>query len=444
MAKEKMKLCLVGCGSFARNFVPLFKAHPAVEKVYVCDLIPERAKFYSETFDCEIINSFEEALASDKVNAVAIFTQRYKHGKMVIEALKAGKHVYSAVPCSIEIEDIIEIEKLVRETRLTYSMGETGFYRAPAIFLRREMKKGTFGKFTYGEAHYNHDLRNMIFPFQHTGGEDWKKYAGIPPMYYPTHSTAMVLSTMPGVYATRVVALGCKEEPIEGVFGRNGENFYDNPFSNTAMLLELSNGGVARISENRCVGWRAPETYVSQYYGTDGGYEFSVAKHHLAVWDTSKPKQKEDDVIDVVMKDVTKELMPPSVYEEIVSDYDSAIQKIANGAGFYDVSPAQPVERLPEEYKEIRNGHNGTHHFLIDDFCRAYATGKLSPTNIWEVARWNIPGLLAHQSAMERGKPIDVIDLGNPPEDWEVLNWDVEQQSMLSGVVLMHNKGKYN
>ena len=60
---------------------------------------------------------------------------------MVIAALKAGKHVYSAVPCATDIEEIIEIKELVEKTRLTYSMGETGYYRAPAIFCRREFKK---------------------------------------------------------------------------------------------------------------------------------------------------------------------------------------------------------------------------------------------------------------------------------------------------------------
>jgi len=228
--KEKMRVAVIGCGRFAKNFVPLFKAHPVVEKVYVCDLDKSRAEDYSQKFDVDIIDSFEAALNSDKINAVAIFTQRFQHGSMVIEALKAGKHVYSAVPCSVDIDEIIEIEKLVRETRLTYSMGETGFYRAPAIFLREEFEKGTFGKFTYGEAHYNHDLRNMIQSFKSSGNEDWKKFAGIPPMYYPTHSTAMVLSTMPGVYAKRVTALGCRVAPIDNVYGEKGENFYNNPF----------------------------------------------------------------------------------------------------------------------------------------------------------------------------------------------------------------------
>jgi len=411
-----MRIAIVGCGLFAKNFVPLFKAHPAVESVFVCDLHKERAQQYSDQFDVGVFDSFEKILASDEVNAVAIFSQRFKHGEMVIEALKAGKHVYSAVPCAINVSEIKEIETLVRKTKLTYSMGETGFYRAPAVFCREEFRKGTFGKFTYGEAHYNHDIRNMERNFMSSGGDQWRKYAGIPPMFYPTHSTSMILSAMPGVFAKKVTAFGFTQSSRTDIYGTSGQNFYNNPFSNTTMLLELSNGGIARISENRCVGWRAPETYISQFYGTDGGYEFSVARHHLASW-------RKDDPTKVIMKDVTKLLQPQSVYKRICEDYETAIQEIADGAGFFEVSEVQPSKRLPKEFSRLRNGHNGTHHFLIDDFCRAYETGKLSPTNIWEVARWNIPGLIAHQSALEGGIPFDVLDLGDPPDDWDILDW---------------------
>ena len=415
--KTKLTIAMIGCGRFADFFVPLFKAHPEVAKVYVCDIRGERAEDYSKRHNVEIIESFETALASPEVNAVAIFTERQKHGPMVIEALKAGKHVYSAVPCATDIDDIAEIARLVKETRLTYSMGETGFYRAPAIFCREEYAKGTFGKFAYGEAHYNHDIRNMEESFRSSGGDEWRKYAGVPPMYYPTHSTAMVLSAMPGVYAKKVVAFGYSESPRTDIYGTDGQNLYNNPFSNTTMLLHLSNGGIARISENRCVGWRAPETYISQFYGSEGGYEFSVARHHLA-------KFREDDCHKVTMTDVTEKLMPKEAYEMIESNYSEAIQEIADGFGFRLASPIQPIERLPKEFEGIHNGHNGTHHFLIDDFCRAYATGKLSPCNIWEVARWNIPGLTAHKSALAEGAVMDVIDLGEAPADWEKLDWE--------------------
>ena len=194
---------------------------------------------------------------------------------------------------------------------------------------------------------------------------------------------------MPGVYAKKVAAFGYSESPRTDIYGTDGQNIYNNPFANTTMLLHLSNGGIARISENRCVGWRAPETYISQFYGSEGGYEFSVARHSLAKF---IPKENNDGVTmtditphRVTMTDVTEKLMPKEAYEMIESDYHRAIQEIADGFGFRMASPVQPTERLPKEYEGIHNGHNGTHHFLIDDFCRAYATGKLSPCNIWVI-----------------------------------------------------------
>ena len=122
-----------------------------------------------------------------------------------------------------------------------------------------------------------------------------------------------------------------------------------------------------------------------------------------------------------MLKDVSRELFPESVVERLKTDYENGIQSIADGMGFHETSPVQKTELLPKSFKNLPNGHNGTHQFLIDDFCRAYATGKLSPTNIWAVARYNIPGLIAHQSALLGGELLPVIDLGDPPIDWEVL-----------------------
>lgn len=417
--KEKIKIAFIGCGRFCKFFVPLFKAHPAVEKVYVCDLIPERAEKFSKDYGVEIIGSLEEALESDQVNTIAIFTQRYTHGEIAIRALKAGKHVYSSVPCGVKVEEIKEIERLVRETRLTYMMGETGFYRPATYFCRREFKKGTFGKFAYGEAQYNHDIRNMEQSFRSSGGEDWKAFAGIPPLWYPTHSTAMILGSMPGVYAKKVVCFGYKGSPRTDIYGQDGQNYYNNPFSNEAMLLELSNGGIARVSENRCLGWRSPETYITQFYGTDGGYEFSVGHHHLSTWDPENHGM-------VKMKTVTDEVQSKDITALLNEDYEAAINKLGNSSGFKgteQTAPIQPTEQLPKEFEGMKNGHNGTHQFMVNDFCRAYETGKLAPCNIWQTARFNIPGLMAHESAMQGGVTLDVIDLGDPPADWEVLDY---------------------
>lgn len=117
-------------------------------------------------------------------------------------------------------------------------------------------------------------------------------------------------------------------------------------------------------------------------------------------------------------------MTPESIIKDFNKNNDEMLLEVANGARWTETSPIQPIQRLPQEFSGLPNAHNGTHHFLIDDFCKSVATGKLSPTNIWQTARFNIPGLLAHESACNGSKPITVLDLGNPPDDWELLNPD--------------------
>lgn len=423
--RERITIAVIGCGRFARNFVPLFKAHPDVDKVYVCDLIKEKQRSYEEMFDVEGIDSFEDVLKNPKINSVAIITQRHLHGPLVIAALKAGKHVYSAVPTGFSIEEIFEIEELVRKTRLTYSSGETGFYRACSVFCRDLYARGVIGDFVYGESQYNHDMRNMYGSFRNPGEADWKKNAGLPPTYYPTHSVSMILGCMPGSYVKKVSAMGWVEKEDTDIFGYGDVNWYGNPFSNTAMLCQLSNGGVARISENRRVAWHAPESYISQFFGTKSSYEFSVAHHYLSQWlpcedvraDGSKPHR---------LREVTDWLLPESVAAKIKDPSADHVQIIANGAGFTETSPVQPTWRLPAEFNGMRNGHNGCHHFMVDDFCKSVAENRLSPTNIWQAARFNLPGIVAFQSALKGGELMDVPDLGDPPADWKLLRPDGE------------------
>ena len=410
--REKIRICFVGCGQFCRHFVPLFKNHPAVEYVAVCDKFPERAKEFYETFQVDrTFDSFDDVITSDEINSVAIFTQRDLHGQMAIAALKAGKHVYSAVPMALKIEEIQEIVRLVEETGLTYMMGETGIYRPASIFCRKKYASGEMGDMVYAEAQYNHDMKRLYHVFQYTEGDAWRKMAGLPPFFYPTHSTSMVLSAA-NTYATKVAASGYVDKVDPDIFGE-GMNYWDNPFSNSSMLLHLANGGTARISENRRVAWHFPETYISCFYGTEASYECSLLQH-------SYLKMDEKGYVDYT--DVSDELNPIELTKH--KSEPEYIKQAVNGTWCNTEAPIQFVNRLPKEFEGLTTGHAGTHKFMVDDFCQAYMSGKLSPTNAWQAARYNIPGLVAHQSAMQGGVTLDIPDCGNPPEGMEVLSPD--------------------
>ena len=121
MMKEKLKVGVLGCGNFSASFVELFQNHPFVEKVCVADTNLEAAKEFGEKFNVEYYNSLDELLQAD-INSVAIFTPRHTHGPLVVKSLKAGKHVYSAVPMASEITHCEEIVKLVKAELAKYDI----------------------------------------------------------------------------------------------------------------------------------------------------------------------------------------------------------------------------------------------------------------------------------------------------------------------------------
>lgn len=43
-------------------------------------------------------------------------------------------------------------------------------------------------------------------------------------------------------------------------------------------------------------------------------------------------------------------------------------------------------------------------------------TGRTPPNNVWAAARYLVPGLIAHESALRGGVLMDVPDFGEPPE----------------------------
>lgn len=391
---------LVGAGQFAGHFAKLFKLHPDVSSVVAADVIRERAVELNGRLGLDgVVDSFESLLASD-VDAVAIFTQRWTHGPLVVAALRAGKHVYSAVPMAISEQEISDIIHTVRDTGLTYMMGETSYYNPATVFARKKLAEGAFGRVFYSEGDYVHDMDLGFYEaYQYSGGDAWKRTASYPPMLYPTHSIGGVLGALPA-HAVSVSCIGIRDQRGDGVFDRD-VSMFDNDFSNATALFELSDGGAMRINEMRRVGYPSPiRESRFRYFGTEGSFE-QLAR--VSVW------QDKNDSYDVSEQLETSSTM--SVDDPALANVAPALRDafMSGHAAVHD------VERLPAEYHGAPNGHEGSHHFLADDFVRAVNDRTLPPVNAWVAARFTLPGIVAHQSALNGGARLDIPDLGDAP-----------------------------
>jgi len=393
-----IRVGICGVGAFAGSFIPLFKNHPNVESVVLCDLDAEKLSSRCEEFGIEDrCPSLDELCVMD-VDAIAIITQHHLHGPQAVQALQAGKHVYSAVPSAISVEEIADLVATVEETGHVYMVGETSYYYPCAIYCRERFGNGDFGHIVYEEAEYYHDYTHGMYEvskWRH--GKGWEKYFGMPPMFYPTHSTSMLVSVT-GAHARHVSGMGFTDRHPDNLYARE-DNVWKNPFSNETMLCRMSDGSMARISEFRRVGH--PGTVGMRLYGTEASYEEQV---NSKTWVTKDRATCEDLWEKLQCKDIP------------VSGAAGAMSVVTSDDGTHrGVSDVHPVHLLPGEFAGLRNGHNGSHQFLVHDFVTACVTGSTPPNNVWDAARYLVPGLTAHASALKGGELMEVPDFGDPP-----------------------------
>lgn len=394
-----IKVGICGTGEFANHFIPLFKAHPAVDRVMLCDLDPVKLKEKAHKFDLpETCPTLDDLCQSD-VDAIAIFTQHHVHGPQAVQAMRSGKDVYSAVPPGITIDEVAALVKTVEETGSIYMLGETSYYYPCAIVCRQRFRQGDFGHIVYSEAEYYHDyVHGMYDVMKWRHGEDWQRHYGTPPMFYPTHSVSLVVSVT-GAHVTHVSGMGFVDRHGDNLYAR-ADNIWENPFSNETMLCTMSDGSIARFNEFRRIGH--PGRVGMSMYGTEASYEERVGGQ---TWLT-----KDRDTC----LDLTEALACTGV---AIGQIEGGMARVTGADGTHlGTSQVHPVQRLPKEFIGLPNGHAGSHQFLVHDFVMACVRRVTPPNNVWQAARYVVPGLIAHQSALAGGTLMEVPDFGDPPE----------------------------
>jgi predicted dehydrogenase len=375
--RPKISIGMVGVGQFGKCFIKPFRDHPDVARIALCDIkadrLADRAKEFgiSETYD-----SLDEICRSD-LDALVIITQPWLHAPQAIQAMEAGKHVYSAVPTMYDHDGDVILDwcdKLVDAAKRTgqiYMMGETSYYLADVVYCRKKAQEGAFGEIAYIEAEYLHDTRCPICDLIEvamartgkTAAEVIETGGGVP-MHYPTHSSAVPIS-ITGAHMTEVAAFGY-EYPNDEYYRRDSVS--GNTFGNETAIYRMSNGTVARLCEYRRVGHTNRDGIV-QLLGTDASFERDRESRYF----------------------VNK------------SDWEAV-----------DVDAYR--DQLPDVLAADLGGHGGSHAYLVHEFVDACVNERTPTVNAWEAARYVAAGVTAHKSALRGGELLKVPDWGDAPE----------------------------
>lgn len=351
---RKIKIGIVG-GGFGASFY--WHEHPNCIVHAVSDLRTDRRQHLMEVYACnKSYESLERLILDDEIEAVAVFTgapDHVRHCKLVMDA---GKHVISAVPAAMTLEECEQLLEAKLRNDRRYMMAETSYYRYYTIAARDLFKQEAFGELFYSEVEYYHPRdAGSIARAVRQGQRTWRY--GLPPMLYPTHSTGFLV----GVTKERFTDVSCLGwgHP-QSPYIKERDNAYDNPFDVQAGIFKTNRNHISRVN----VFWQGvAHGERAQWFGTD-----------LAFYSPGSSGQ------------------PFIIKGENTPDWET----IPN---FW--------ERLPEPLRHD-SGHGGSHTFITNEFIAALIEDREPAVDIYEALAMTAPGIVANESSLKGGEQLKV------------------------------------
>ncbi len=369
---RKVRIGIVG-GRFGASFQ--WHEHPNCTVTGVTDLRPERRERLRQVYHCDqSYDSMEIMLkqASD-TDAVGIFTEAPNHVRHSIEAMNAGKHVICAVPAAMNLEECQQLIDAVKRTGMTFMMAETSYWQQHTISARKFHAAGEFGTLYDCYSMYRHaGLESLWFE---NGKPTWRH--GLPPMHYPTHCTAHLISVT-GERLSEVTCHGWGDGSgaLEG-------NPYNNPFWNETAQFKTNRGHSFRVEVWWAGAHRGCER--AEWYGDKMSFQCS-----------------------------TPYGTPPTIIR-------SGQQTELDSGGFARSAPQVSAYEQPEWWKtdllpkplRHNSGHEGSHTFITHEFIDAVLNQRKPTVDVYEAVAYTAPGIVAHQSALKSGELLKVPNFGS-------------------------------
>lgn len=365
---SEIRVGIIG-GRFGATFQ--FHEHPNCIVEAVSDLREDRRNHLMKTYGCEkSYPSLKHLLTDPKVDAVFLATPAPDHANHIIESVMAGKHVLCAVPLAMSLEECERVKEAVLASGKIFMMAETTTFMQGTLTARKFYQEGKFGEIFSAAAEYNHPGLEILW-FEN-GEPTWRH--GLPPMHYPTHCTAFLISVT-GERLKKVSCLGWGDGD-----GLLKENPYNNPFWNETAFFQTDRDHPFRVEVN----WKGALRNAERGEWRGEKMSLYLPTGHAGSGTIIREENEEG-------KD------------------DAGFVHTKNKVEAFEFPCWWKTDLLPERLRH-NSGHDGSHTFITHEFIQAILENRAPMVDIYEALAYTVPGIIAHQSALKGGEQLAIPD----------------------------------
>ena len=263
-AHKPFRIGLIGTGRISDIYIQNCSKFDELEIVSCGSLDAEESKKKAKVYGIPTVQSPVEILADPNVDCILNLTIPASHAAVTLQALEAGKHVYSEKPIATDILDCRRILNLARSKNLKVGNAPDTFFGGRWQTVRKLLDQQVIGKPT------------GVMAFAGTHGVE--RHHPNPDFYYqtgggplldlgPYYLTAMVFLLGPILKVSGMARKTFDQRMIENG-NRYGEKIDVEVDTHSLSMLEFQNGTIGSMTLSFDI-WDS-ETPRFEIYGEDG------------------------------------------------------------------------------------------------------------------------------------------------------------------------------
>ncbi|MFN7994269.1 MAG: Gfo/Idh/MocA family oxidoreductase [Bryobacteraceae bacterium] len=187
---DRITIGMIGAGARAQELMDAIQQHPQAEIVAVVDAYTgrqERAVARTKG-RAKICKTHHDLLADKSIDAVVVATPDHLHRPIIVDALRAGKDVYSEKPLTYKVADGHEIIETARSGKRILQVGSQGVSSGSERKAKEWIRAGRLGRITMISASYNRNTASgaWIYPIPPDASPEtvnWEMFQGSAPKH---------------------------------------------------------------------------------------------------------------------------------------------------------------------------------------------------------------------------------------------------------------------
>jgi predicted dehydrogenase len=189
-ANDRIHVGIIGVkgmgGGHLRNLVGDQMKPDNVDVIAVCDVWEVARRKAQVTAGCateHVYTDYRQLLDLSDLDAVVVATPDHWHGRMGVDTLEAGKHLYIEKPMTRYLDEAFKIHDAAKRARRLVQVGSHGCSDTKYLRARDVIKEGTLGQLLWAQGSYcrnnpKGEWNYTLEPEATAESVDWKTWLG--------------------------------------------------------------------------------------------------------------------------------------------------------------------------------------------------------------------------------------------------------------------------